>query len=161
MFFEVCYGTSPQRKKSPGQNGNACQRVRRNRKTARRALHRRRRRTNAERRRPIILKIGVQRITTAGSAHFVERFSRTFKYMINQQVKELHRKKRLVRKTTPIDPDQIQWHLLAPTILAVYSNKNKRRITKLTPADARKPAAKQTQKLRWKLQQQGEDDFQH
>ena len=46
-----------------------------------------------------------------------------------------------MRKTTPIDPDQIQWHLLAPTVLAVYNNKNKRRIIGLTPADARKPSS--------------------
>ena len=65
---------------------------------------------------PEFEKMGVQRIVTAGSAHFVERFNRTFKYMINQQVKELRRKRRLVRKTTPIDPDQIQWHVLAPTV---------------------------------------------
>ena len=92
-------------------------------------------------------RMGVQHIVTAGSAHFVERFNRTFKWMINQQVKELKRRKRLVRKTTPIDPDQIQWHLLAPSVLAVYNNKNKHRITGLTPADARKPSSETDAKI--------------
>ena len=41
---------------------------------------------------PEFEKMGVQHITTAGSAHFVERFNRTFKWMINQQVTELKRK---------------------------------------------------------------------
>ena len=41
---------------------------------------------------PELERMGVQHIVMAGSAHFVERFSRTFKYMINQQVKELKRK---------------------------------------------------------------------
>ena len=90
---------------------------------------------------PEFAKMGIQHVITSSSAHFVERFSRTFKYMINQQLKELKRKKRLVRKTTPIDTTKIQWHLLAPTVLAVYNNKNKHRITGLTPAGARKPSS--------------------
>jgi len=96
---------------------------------------------------PEFERMGVQHIVTAGSAHFVERFNRTFKWMINQQVKELKRRKRLVKKTTPIDPDQIQWHLLAPTVLATYNNKNKHRITGLTPADARKPSSETDAKI--------------
>ena len=91
--------------------------------------------------------MGVQHITTAGSAHVVERFNRTFKWMINRQVKELKRKKQLVRKTTPIDPTQIQWHLIAPSVLVVYHNTNKHRMTGLTPADARKPSSETDAKI--------------
>jgi hypothetical protein len=41
---------------------------------------------------PEFERMGVQRIVTAGRAHFVERVSRTYKYMINQQGKELEMK---------------------------------------------------------------------
>ena len=42
---------------------------------------------------------------------------------------------------------QIQWHVLAPTVLAVYNNKRKHRITGLTPADARKPSSEADAKI--------------
>ena len=41
---------------------------------------------------PEFAKMGIQLAITSSSAHFVERLNRTFKYMINQQVKELKRK---------------------------------------------------------------------
>ena len=58
---------------------------------------------------PEFAKMGIQHIITTSSAHFVERFSRTFKYMISQKVKDMKTRKRLTTKTTPIDTTQIQW----------------------------------------------------
>ena len=62
--------------------------------------------------------MGIQHIITAGSAHFVERFNRTFKNMIAERMKEL-KKKRLLTTTTHIDTTKIQWSDLVPQILAV------------------------------------------
>ena len=96
---------------------------------------------------PEFAKMGIQHIVTTSSAHFVERFNRTFKWMINQKVKDMKTRKRFTKKTTPIDTTKIQWHELAPSVLAVYNNKNKHRITGLTPAEARKPSSEADAKI--------------
>ena len=77
--------------------------------------------------------MGIQHTITTSSAHFVERFNRTFKYTISQKVKDMKTRKRLTTKTTPIDTTKMQWRELAPSVLAVCNNKNKHRITGLTP----------------------------
>ena len=100
---------------------------------------------------PEFEKMGVQHIITAGSAHFVERFHRTFKLMIKQRVDELKRAKRKLTKTTPIDTARIQWSDLTPQVLAVYNNKNKHRIIGMTPAEAKKPSSEADAKMAMEL----------
>ena len=39
---------------------------------------------------------------------------------------KLKRRKRIIKKSKPIDPDNIQWSDLVPQILAVYNNKKRR-----------------------------------
>ena len=86
---------------------------------------------------PEFEKMGVQRVITVGSAHFVERFNRTL-LMISKRIEEMKKKKRILSKSTPIDTSKIQWSDLTPSVLAVYDNKNIHRITGLTPVEAKK-----------------------
>ena len=91
--------------------------------------------------------MGIQHIIPTSSAHFVERLNRTLKYTISQKVKDAKTRKRLTTKTTPIDTTKIQWHELAPTVLAVCNNKHSHRITGLAPAAARKPSSETDAKI--------------
>ena len=91
--------------------------------------------------------MGVQHVITAGTAQFVERFSRIFKWMVAQRVKELKWEKRLPTKTTPIDTTKIQWSDLVPQILPVSNHKNKHRRTGMTPAEAKKPSSEADAKM--------------
>lgn len=100
---------------------------------------------------PEFERMGVQHIITAGSAHFVERFNRTFKLLLQQRMDELKRRKRIIKKSKPIDPDNIQWSDLVPQILAVYNNKNIHRITGMTPSQAKKPSSEADAKLAMEL----------
>ena len=90
---------------------------------------------------PEFEKMGIQHIITSSSAHFVERFNRTFKWMLDKRIQEAKLNRRYVRKTTPVVKPQIQWSDLVPSILAVYNNKHKHRILEMTPNEARKPSS--------------------
>ena len=90
---------------------------------------------------PEFQRAGIQHIITTGSAHFVERFNRTFKLMVKNEMDKLKTPKRISTKTAPIDTTKIQWSDLIPQILAAYNNKHKHRITGMTPAEARKPSS--------------------
>ena len=48
---------------------------------------------------------------------------------------------RVKGKQPPVDTTQLQWSDQVPQILAEYNNKNKHRITGMTPAEARKPSS--------------------
>jgi hypothetical protein len=85
-------------------------------------------------------RAGIQHIVTSSSAHFVERFNRTFKLMVSQRMKVLKRGFRLRTKQPPTDTSTIQWSDLIPSVSAEYNNKSKHRITSMTPAEARKPS---------------------
>ena len=54
-------------------------------------------------------KARIQHTTATGSAHFVERFNRTFKNMISQRMAVLKRGTRLTTKQPPIDATKHQW----------------------------------------------------
>ncbi len=51
---------------------------------------------------------------------------------------QLKRGFRLTTKQAPIDKTKYQWSDLVPNVLAVFNNKNKHRITGMTPAEAKK-----------------------
>lgn len=104
-------------------------------------------------------KIGVQHIITQASAHFVERFHRTFRGMLHKML--MTRKERLgtrVRfreKENPnpnVDP---QWYTYISKILYLYNKKNVHSATGMTPDEARRPhnesSAKASMELRAKM----------
>ena len=96
-------------------------------------------------------RAGIQHIVTSGSAHFVERFNRTFKNMISQRMKVLQRGFRLNSKQAPIDKTKYQWSDLIPNVMAEYNNKNKHRITGMTPTEAKKPSSEVDAKMAMEL----------
>ena len=96
-------------------------------------------------------RAGIQHITTSGSAHFVERFNRTFKNLIDLRVKISRRRTRLTTKQPLKDLSKIQWSDLIPHVLAEYNNKNKHRITGMTPAEAAKPSSEVDAKMAMEL----------
>ena len=67
--------------------------------------------------------------------------------MIVERVKEIKRKKRILANATPIDATKIPWRKLAPSALAVCSNKNKHRIVGVTSSEARKPSKEADAKI--------------
>ena len=81
-------------------------------------------------------RAGIQHIITADSAHFVERFNRTFKNLIAARLKALQKNRKVVGKQPEIDKTKYQWSDLIPSVMAEYNNKNKHRITGMTPAEA-------------------------
>ena len=89
---------------------------------------------------PEFEKMGIQFIVTSSSAHFVERFNRTFKWLIHKRIQEFKRGKRMLTKTTPKDKSKVQWTDFLHQALAVYNNKDKHRIIGMTPSEARKPS---------------------
>ncbi len=72
-------------------------------------------------------RAGTQHIATTSSAHFVERFNRTFKNMISQRMIKLERGFRLTSKQAPIDKTKYQWSDLIPNVMSEYNNKNRHR----------------------------------
>ena len=85
--------------------------------------------------------MNIQHIMTQSSAHFVERFHRTFRGMLQKRLDFLQNKgtdkmTKIRGKTTP----NLQWHTLIPEILKVYNNKNIHTATGKTPAEATKPS---------------------
>ena len=96
-------------------------------------------------------KAGIQHIVTSGSAHFVERFNRTFKNMISQRMAVLKRGTRILSKQPPTDTTKYQWSDLIPNVLAEYYNKNTHRITGMTPAEAKKPSSEVDAKIAMEL----------
>ena len=69
-------------------------------------------------------RAGIQHIITAGSAHFVERFNRTFKNLIPARMKALKVNRKITGKQPEIDKTKIQWSDLIPNVLAKYNNQN-------------------------------------
>jgi hypothetical protein len=59
----------------------------------------------------------------AGSAHFIERFNRTFKNMMTDRMNQIIRGVRLRGKQTPADPTLYQWTDLVPHVMAEYNKK--------------------------------------
>ena len=96
-------------------------------------------------------RAGIQHIITAGSAHFVERFNRTFKNLISARMKALKVNRKIIGKQPEIDKTKIQWSDLIPNVLAEYNNKNKHRITGMTPAEAAKPSSEVDAKMAMEL----------
>ena len=73
-------------------------------------------------------RAGIQHIITTQSAHFVERFNRTFKNMIAQRLKRLKRGFRLTGKQA--EPDKAyQWSDLIDHVMLEYNNKNRHQKT--------------------------------
>ena len=101
---------------------------------------------------PELEKAGIQHIITSSSGHFIERFNRTFKWMLHNRVKEIELPKRIVRKTTPVPRRQVQWADLVPSLLAVYNNKHKHRMIGMTPAEARKPSSEIDAKINMEIE---------
>jgi hypothetical protein len=85
-------------------------------------------------------KAGIQHIT-AGAAHFVERFNRTFKNRMADRLTYLLKSRRVKGKQPKEDKTQYQWTDLIAYVLAEYNSKNKHRITGMTPVEARKPSS--------------------
>ena len=90
-------------------------------------------------------RAGIQHIV-AGSAHFVERFNRTFKNRIEALMEKLKASKRLKGKQPPKDINY-QWSDLIPQVMAEYNTKSKHRITGMTPLEARKPSSEADAKM--------------
>ena len=88
---------------------------------------------------------------TAGSAHFVERFNRTFKNMVSERTKKLQRGFRLNGKQPPIDKTKYQWSDLIPHVMTEYNNKNKHIVTGMTPTEAKKPSGEVDAKMAMEL----------
>ena len=61
--------------------------------------------------------------------------------MMTERLNQLIRGRRLRGKQTTTDPTSYQWTDLVPQVMAEYNNKNKHRITGMTPTEARKPSA--------------------
>ncbi len=55
-------------------------------------------------------------------------------------MKVLQRGFRLTGKQPPIGKAKYQWSDLIPNVLSEYNNKNKHRITSMTPPEAKKPS---------------------
>lgn len=83
------------------------------------------------------------------SAHFVERFNRTFKNMLADRMNKLLKQKKLTGKQK--DPTTYQWSDLIPHVMAEYNNKNKHRIIGMTPTEAQKPSSHVDVKLAMEL----------
>jgi hypothetical protein len=96
-------------------------------------------------------RAGIQHIVTTNSAHFVERFNRTFKNLIAARLKALQRNRKVVGKQPEIDKTKYQWSDLIPSVMAEYNNKNKHRITGMTPAEAKKPSSEVDAKANMEL----------
>lgn len=97
-------------------------------------------------------ELDIQHIITSGAAHFVERFNRTFRGMLQARMEFLANKKKIRLTEKSSDPkNNIQWHTLIPVILAVYNGKNKHAATGLTPNDAAKPSNELDAKLSMEL----------
>jgi len=99
-------------------------------------------------------ELGIQHIITSSSAHFVERFNRTFRGMVQARMEFLMKPKRMKDKTTPNVPGKVQWHTLIRPILAIYNGKNKHTATGMTPNEGAREgnelAAKTSMELRAK-----------
>ena len=96
-------------------------------------------------------RAGIQHIVTTNSAHFVERFNRTFKNLIASRMKTLKVNKKVVGKQPEIDKTKYQWSDLIPSVMAEYNTKNKHRITGMTPAEAKKPSSEVDAKANMEL----------
>ena len=96
-------------------------------------------------------RAGIQHIITTNSAHFVERFNRTFKNLIAARLKALQRNRKVVGKQPEIDKTKYQWSDLIPSVMAEYNTKNKHRITGMTPAEAKKPSSEVDAKANMEL----------
>ena len=96
-------------------------------------------------------RAGIQHIITTNSAHFVERFNRTFKNLIASRMKALKANRKVVGKQPEIDKTKYQWSDLIPSVMAEYNNKNKHRITGMTPAEAKKPSSEVDAKANMEL----------
>ena len=68
-------------------------------------------------------RAGIQHIITTNSAHFVERFNRTFKNLIASRMKTLQANRKVVGKQPEIDKTKYQWSDLIPSVMAEYNNK--------------------------------------
>jgi hypothetical protein len=88
---------------------------------------------------------GIQHVV-AGSAHFVERFNRTFKNRMAKLMETLMEPKRLHGKQPPKDTNY-QWSDLIPQVMAEYNTRSKHRITGMTPLEARKPSSEVDAKI--------------
>ena len=66
-------------------------------------------------------------------------------------MKVLKRGLRLATKQPPVDTSQYQWSDLIPNVLAEYNNKNKHRITGMTPTEAKKPSNEVDAKMAMEL----------
>jgi len=83
--------------------------------------------------------MGVQHSITASSAHFVERFNRTFRGMLQKRLE--HRDYKLKnRRLTGKTPETPQWHTFIPDILRMYNNRNVHSAIGMTPSEARMQA---------------------
>ena len=51
---------------------------------------------------PEFERMGMQHIIISSSAHFVERFNMTFKWMLDKRIQEAKLNRIYVRKTTPV-----------------------------------------------------------
>ena len=58
---------------------------------------------------------------------------------------------RVKGKQPPIDTTKYQWSDLIPNIMAEYNNKNKHRITGMTPTEAKKPSSEVDAKMAMEL----------
>ena len=96
-------------------------------------------------------RAGIQHIITTQSAHFVERFNRTFKNRVAQRLKDLKRGLRLIGKQPEPDKTRFQWSDLIPYVMMEYNTKNKHRITGMTPQEARKPSSEVDAKANMEL----------
>ena len=66
-------------------------------------------------------------------------------------MKVLQRGFRLNSKQAPIDKTKYQWSDLIPNVMAEYNNKNKHRITGMTPTEAKKPSSEVDAKMAMEL----------
>jgi hypothetical protein len=66
-------------------------------------------------------------------------------------MKALQKNTKLTGKQAPIDKTKYQWSDLIPNALAEYNNKNKHRITGMTPTEARKPSSEIDAKMAMEL----------
>ena len=96
-------------------------------------------------------RAGIQHIITTGPAHFVERFTRTFKNLIDAKMKMMSKGTKILTKQPPKDLSKIQWTDLLPQVLAVYTNINIHGAIGMTPSEAKKPSHEVEAKMSMEL----------
>ena len=96
-------------------------------------------------------RAGIQHIITTGAAHFVERFNRTFKNLLDAKMKMMTKGTKILTKQPPKDLTTIQWSDLIPQVLAIYNDKNIHRSIGMTPTEAKKPSHEADAKMAMEL----------